>query len=436
MTIYNYPEALENIDREINLWAQLKTETGAPGVADKVAEINTLIAEKLAELRALPDDPALQDKEPNDLAGIRALRPAGVRRQWSTLPEATYRDRIEGAINGRFAGCVLGSIVECWEVDKMERWAAYNGEAFPPVDYWKEAERPNDLKYQTSLRDAFTRSRMDGVPTDDDIIYTQLGMLILEDYGPDFTVDDVGAAWMKYLPHAATAEGVALRNLHAGVPPMEAAIVDNPFMFWIGADIRSDPWGYAAPGYPEKAAEFAWRDSTISHRRNGVYGAMYFSAVIAAAFATGDPVEALEVGLAEIPADCLLAREVRWALDAAGDIKDYRGARAAVDERFAGMHRIHTINNAALTIWGLTIGGDDFTKVISETVAMGLDNDCTAATAGSIFGAAYGKHAIPEHWTRNFNNKVYSYIIGVETFALDDMVDRYTALAANVVAGH
>ena len=435
MFFYNYPEELENIDREINLWAQLKTETGAPGVADKVAEISALIAEKLAELRALPDDPALQSTEPDDLEAIRALRPAGVRRQWTSLPEATYRDRIEGAILGRFAGCVLGSIVECWEIDKMERWAAYNGEAFPPVDYWKQAERPNDLKYQTSPRDTFTRSKMDGVPTDDDIIYTQLGMLILEDYGPDFSVEDVGAAWMKYLPHAATAEGVALRNLHAGVPPMQAAVVDNPFMFWIGADIRSDPWGYAAPGYPEKAAEFAWRDAAISHRRNGIYGAMYFSAVIAAAFAAGDPLQALEAGLAEIPADCLLARELRWALDSAADIKDYRQARAAVDERFAGMHRIHTINNAALTVWGLTIGGADFTKVISETVAMGLDNDCTAATAGSIFGAAYGKDAIPEHWTRDFNNKVYSYIIGHPQFALDDMVDRYTAIARGALAG-
>lgn len=435
MTNYNYPEPLEDIDRAVNHWAQVKTETGAAGVAEKVAEIESLLKGKLAELQALPDDPALAAVEPDDLAGIRALRPGGTRRYWSELPEATYRDRIAGAIQGRFAGCVLGSIVECWEIDKMERWAAYNGEAFPPVDYWKEAERPHDLKYRTSRRDRFTRSRMDGVPTDDDIIYTQLGLLILEDYGPDFTVDDVGAAWLKYLPHAATAEGVALRNLRAGVPPMQAAVVDNPFMFWIGADIRSDPWGYAAPGFPAKAAEFAWRDAAISHRRNGVYGAMYFAAAIAAAFAMGDPLAALEAGLAEIPADCLLAREIRWALDVAGDINDYREARAAVDERFAGMHRIHTINNAALTIWGLSIGGDDFTKVIGETVAMGLDNDCTAATAGSIFGAAYGLDAIPEHWTRDFNNKVYSYIIDQPEFALDDMVDRYTALARTVLAG-
>ncbi|MYD09234.1 MAG: ADP-ribosylglycohydrolase family protein [Chloroflexi bacterium] len=435
MSPYNYPELLNDLDRQINLWAQLKAETGATGVADKVREIDALIAEKLAELRALPDDPALRAAEPDDLDGIRALRPPGERRHWNKLPESTYRDRLEAALLGRFSGCVLGSIVECWEVEQMERWADYLGDAFPPADYWSAAERPHDLKYRTSPREAFTRAKMDGVPTDDDLIYTQLGLLILEDYGADFSLSDVGAAWMKYLPHAATAEGIALSNLHAGVPAEEAAIADNPFIHWIGADIRSDPWGYAAPGWPEKAAEFAWRDASISHRRNGIYGAMYFSAVISAAFALGNPQAALEAGLAEIPADCMLARELRWALEVAPSINNYREARATVDERYAGMHRIHTINNAVLTAWGLCIGGEDFTKVIGETVAMGLDNDCTAATAGSIFGAAYGVDAIPARWTRNFNNKAHSYIIGIESFAIDDMIDRFSAQARLVHAG-
>ena len=66
---------------------------------------------------------------------------------------------------------------------------------------------------------------------------------------------------------------------------------------------------------------------------------------------------------------------------------------------------------------------------------MGLDNDCTAASAGSIFGAAYGKDAIPEQWTRNFNNKVHSYIVDNPQFAIDDMVNRFTTLAAKTLAG-
>ena len=433
MTNYKYPELLQDIERSINCWAQHKAETGAAGLDEKMAEINTLLAQKLAELRALPEDPAMRAAEPDDLDAIRALRPDGQRRYWSELPEATYRDRLEGAWLGRCAGNVLGSIVELWDIDKMEAWAEHLGDAFPPVDYWSEAERPNELKYETSRRDAFTPSKMDGVPTDDDLIYTQLGMLVLEEYGLDFSVDDVGAAWVKYLPVSPASP--VLPNLQAGVPAQEAAVVDNPTQFWIIGDIQSDPWGYAAPGYPAKAAEFSWRNAIICSRRNGIYGAMYFSAVISAAFALGDPMAALEAGLSEIPADCVLARELRWALEAADSIKDYRAARAAADERYAGMHPVHTINNAALTVWGLAIGGDDFTKVIGETVAMGLDNDCTAATAGSIFGAAYGIGAIPEHWTRNFNNRAHSFIIGQPEFAIDDMVDRFTALAKNVLAG-
>ena len=432
MSAYKYPKPLGDVERTINLWAQLKAETGAAGLPEKLAEIEAALAEKLAELRALPDDPALRAREPDDLEGIRALRPAGTRRYWSELPEAEYRDKLAGAWLGRCAGNALGSIVELWDIDKMQRWADYHGEDFPPTDYWKEAERPFEYKYETSRRDAFTRSKMDGVPTDDDLIYTQLGMLILEDYGPDFSVDDVGAAWVKYLPVSPATP--VLENLQAGVAPMEAAEFDNPVQFWICGDIRSDPWAYAAPGYPEKAAEFAWRDSAVSCRRNGIYGEMYFSAVISAAFALGDPLAAVEAGLSEIPAECVLAREVRWALDTADDIKDYRAARAAADQRYAGMHPVHTINNAALTIWGLRIGGDDFTKLIGETVAMGMDNDCTAATAASIFGAAYGADAIPGHWTRNFNNKAHSFIIGHESFALDDMIDRFTALAQTVLA--
>ena len=433
MSNYNYPDPIENLERQLNLWAQLKAETGAVGVAEKVTEIKEILAEKLAELRALPEDPALLAAEPDDLAGIRALRPAGQRRYWTALPEATYRDRLEAAWLGRCAGNVLGSIVELWEVDQMARWAEYLGDEFPPTDYWSAAERPHELKYETSPREDFTRAKMDGVPTDDDLIYTQLGLLILEDCGLDFSIDDVGAAWVKYLPVSPASP--VLGNLQAGVAPTQAGAVDNPTMFWIIGDIQSDPWGYAAPGYPELAAEFSWRNATICCRRNGIYGAMYFSAAISAAFALGDPLAALEAGLCEIPADCVLARELRWALDAADSITDYRAARAAVDQRYAGMPRIHTINNAVLTVWGLSIGGDDFSKVIGETVAMGLDNDCTAATAGSIFGAAYGKDAIPEHWYKNFNNRSRSFIIGIDSFAIDNLVDRFTAQAQRVHAG-
>ena len=93
---------------------------------------------------------------------------------------------------------------------------------------------------------------------------------------------------------------------------------------------------------------------------------------------------------------------------------------------------MHTLNNACLTIWGLTIGGTDITKVMGETVAMGMDNDCTAATAGSIVGAIVGKKGIPGYWYKNFNNTVYSYLIGKRSFTISGLVKRFTRQAALV----
>jgi ADP-ribosylglycohydrolase len=176
----------------------------------------------------------------------------------------------------------------------------------------------------------------------------------------------------------------------------------------------------------------AWRDGVISHERNGIYGEMLFSAAIAAAFVVDDPLEAIRLGLTEIPRACRLADAVAWALAEAPKIKDFRQARQAVDAKFPGMHWVHTINNACLTVFGLAIGGTDFTRVISEIVAMGLDNDCTAATAGSIVGAIVGKRGIPRKWYSRFNNTVWSYLNDEPEFKIDDLLRRFTQQAERV----
>lgn len=434
--VMSYPRVpdLRGTIQQLSLYTQLKHEYGAKGIASALEAAEESLKAAVGRLQALPDDPELAAAEPNELDQIRELRPRGPRRMWKELPSAVYGERLEGALLGRMAGCTLGAPVEGWPVEKMAALARENGDAFPPTDYWSAVPDPKTKRYQLSPREAYTRGKMDGVPVDDDIAYTLLGLLVLEDFGPGFSIEDNGKAWLTYLPYACTAEHVALANLKAGVPAAAAADKDNPYCEWIGADIRSDPWGYLAPGWPEMAADMAYRDAYLSHRRNGIFGEMFFSAAIAAAFALDDPLTALEVGLTEIPAECSLAKAVRWALEAAPGIEGYQDARNAVDERFGGMHSVHTINNACLTVFGLAIGGTDLTRVIGETVAMGLDNDCTAATAGSIAGAIVGKAGVPEHWHRNFNDTVHSYLLGNPRFAIGDLVDRFSAQAARAMA--
>ncbi|HOX87451.1 MAG TPA: ADP-ribosylglycohydrolase family protein [bacterium] len=430
----SYPKIpdFKQLTEELTLYAQLKSEYGAKGVSEPLTKAAKALRSALTELKRLPIDPALAKQEPDDLEQIRALRPPGPRRMWNTFDKQVYRDRLEGALLGRMAGCILGAPVEFWSIDKMKALADDNGDEFPPTDYWSGVPDPQEKRYQMSRRAEYTRSGMKGVPVDDDLIYTLLGLLIAEEHGPDFSIADVGRTWLKYLPYACTAEDVALKNLMKGIPASRAGATNNPYCEWIGASIRADPWGYLAPGWPERAAAMAYADAYISHRRQGIYGEMFFASAIAAAFAEDDPVRALRIGLTEIPKNCAFAKAVRWALRVSPDIKDYRQARIAMDEKFKGMHPTHAINNACLTIWGITIGGKDLTRVIGETVAMGMDNDCTAATAGSIVGAVIGKKNIPEHWYRSFDNTIHSYLIAKKRFSIAGVLRRFEKQAAIV----
>ena len=415
-------------------WAELRHEQGAAGPASDMKRLARLMATLARRYERLRPPASLRLREPDGLPAIRAARPPGPRRLWFAFDAHKHTERVAGAWLARAAGCTLGAPVEGWDVARMEALARHCDMPFPPRDYWTFTPEPWRKRYNLSTYRDYLRRDLRHVPVDDDLAYTVLGLLILEEYGPGFTTADVGKAWLEYLPMAYTAEKATLENLRAGAGWWRAALKDNPYVEWIGADIRADPWGYAAPGWPEKAAELAYRDARLSHRQNGIYGAMYFAAAIAAAFAVDAPLDACRIALSEIPADCRLHEDASWALRQAPRVKDFRHARQLVDERFPGMSIVHTNNNACLTIFGLALGGRDVTKVIGNTVAMGMDNDCTAATAGSIVGAVVGAAGVPRHWTAPFRDRCRTYLRGREWFTNTDIVRRFTRAARSVWA--
>lgn len=413
----------------IGLYAQLAEEYRSGGASDIKRDVERILARTLEALKNAEPDPELKAKEPDGYAQILRARPKCEKRIDASLAKDDLRDKIMAAMLCRFAGCTLGAIVENWSVDRMEKWAAQIGDSFPPVGYWSKAWSPENIRYGASREIEYTAPGMKSVPVDDDITYTVIGLLIAERFGLNFTTADVAAAWLDWLPVACTAEEVALRNLKNGVPAEKAAEIDNPYCQWIGAAIRSDPWAYICAGKPEKAAKMAYEDAYLTHRRNGIYGEMYLAAAQAAAFACDTAEEALRAGLYEIPEHCTLAEDIRWALEEAKHTADWREARRKVDERFRDMHSVHTNNNLCLVVFALLLGGNDVTKILGETVAMGLDNDCTAASAGSVIGAIVGTKNVPSVWTKDFNDCVDTYLTGHEHFSLSDLADRFTALA-------
>lgn len=381
---------------------------------------------------------AVDPDEPDDLESVLALRPEGPRKLTDGVP-AGYAERLRGAFYGRMAGCTLGAALEFESVDAMKDWAEYFGDKYPLEDYWSRIKNPTDPHYIVGKKIDLTRGHMDAVPPDDDTIYTLLGLLTMEQYGPDFTQEDMAEIWKRYLPlgPAGGAHGLRgcwwgerkmLTSLLGGMKLPEAGLYRNPNLQNIAAWTRADSFGYACPGNPEMAAKLAWKDASANHRRNGVYGSMFMAATIAAAFAVDDPMEAVRIGLTEIPKDCLFAEGIRWALEQ--KCANYREASDAVWARYAGMFNGSALTNALHVVKGLAIGGRDYTRVIGETVAMSGDNDCTGATAGSICGAVIGLKAIPEQWIRPFNGRMHIYLNEhPEYLPLEDVCNRFERLA-------
>lgn len=416
--------------RDLQEWIDLKHEQGAD-VAPLVENLKKMVAALTEEAIGLEVDPELARLEPDDLESIKALRPQAEHVLALELSEEELEDCIMGAWMGRAAGNMLGVPCEGFSREKIRSACAALSEPYPLTDYWSRNPRVGDelSTYNGLPFRRFFKPHLQYVMPDDDLLYTTLGLVILERYGKDFTPQQVGEAWLDLVPFACTAEHHALRNLRDGIAVPQTATVGNPDSEWLGAYIRADAWGYAAPGLPEVAAEWAWRDCCISHTRNGLYGAMYFAAVISAALATGDIRRSLRLGLNEIPENCRLAVAIREALDWCHELNDYQKVLDRIFDRWQGMHVGHTLNNAALVVAGLELCRDDFETAITEVTMAGMDTDCNAATAGSIAGAVWGFSKLPSKWTEPLGSVHRSYLNGMYVWDNRDIARRFTRIA-------
>ncbi|MEU6280259.1 ADP-ribosylglycohydrolase family protein [Streptomyces sp. NPDC047028] len=342
-------------------------------------------------------------------------------------------DRILGGWLGRIAGNMLGKPVEqgeVWTRERIDRYLRRAG-ALPLTDYLPEPTDPADL---ASLRPEWrscVRGRIDGSCRDDDVDYAVLGLHLLETHGFGFSTEQVGDLWLMRLPYLQTftAERAAYRNLANGLKPPLTATYDNPYQEWIGALIRADVHGWTSPGAPRRAASLARRDAVLSHTGNGVYGAMFAAALIAAAFTAPTLRDALETALVVIPASSRLARTVRRVVSLHEAGLSWEECLATLSAETAGLGWIHTVPNAAVLTAGLLYGDGDFTRTLALTVRGGLDTDSNGATAGSVAGVFTGAARIPAQWTEPLRDTVRSAVFGFDGVRISALAERTLRLA-------
>ncbi|WP_019588536.1 ADP-ribosylglycohydrolase family protein [Deinococcus apachensis] len=370
-------------------------------------------ARLLSEAQPAPPDPPLD---------LQAGAPA--------LPSADLERRVRAGWTGRMAGCLLGKPVEKIPREGIRALLTSSGR-WPLDDYFTAEGVPEEVlaRYPWNRASAPTslRENIACMPEDDDINFAMLNLAVLETAGLSFTTDDVATAWLSMLPVLSTftAERVAYQNLLDKRDPPETARHRNPYREWIGAQIRADMWGWAAPGQPALAATLARRDAELSHTGNGVHAEMWVAAMVAASFTETDPRAVVRAGLTVIPPEGRLAQAVKFALTLPDAAPDWEGALDLLYARLGHYHWVHAINNAALVTAALVYGRGDFSTSICLAVMGGWDTDCNGATVGSILGTLNGE--VPLRWSEPLQGRVRSSLRGFDNMSIDELTRRTLA---------
>ena len=431
--------ALEGLDASA-VAAQLARLSVSDLPAGEREALAAAVFDGLAEAPVLPDHPY---DEPNDLPAILAARPAhgrGLAYDVSGSSDDALRDRILGAWLGRCAGCLLGQPVEFWHRERLNGLLRETGNY--PASRYLSSDIPGDLRQKYGVTDRGWNygvgtmhwvNNIPHMPEDDDINYTALALKLLEQRGGAFSGDDVALLWLTDLPalHTFTAERIAYRNVLNGVFPPRSGAFRNPCREWIGAQIRGDLFGYVHPGRPEAAAAMAWRDATVSHTKNGVYGELFVSAMLSAAAAGCNAEEIVACGLSQIPEHCRLAGAVRQVVGWKGQGVHWEDAVERIHGQFDEKNpfdSLYVVPNAMVVCLGIVYGELDFTKSLGIALAGSFDKDCNCATVGSVVGMALGAPALPKRWTEPLNDRVKTGIDGLHDVRISELADRTVAV--------
>jgi ADP-ribosylglycohydrolase len=381
-------------------------------------ELRALATQLLDELDALP-------REGPDV--FTATRPPRL-----PAPGVDRYDRVHGGWLGRAVGCLLGKPVEKIPREGIREILHATGR-WPLDGYFTAVGLPDQVAarwpWNRASRTTSLVENIDGMPEDDDLNYALVSLYVLETAGFGFTSDDVAKAWLDLLPggRVYTAERVAYRNLLLGLDPPQTARRHNPFRQWIGAQIRTDVYGWVNPGDPARAAELAWRDARVSHVGDGIYGALYAAALGASAVVESDVDTVLDVASAVVPPGSRYADAIRFAREAVAAEPDWERIVDALYERYGHLHWVHVLPNAALLSAALAYGRGDFGRSICAAVSGGWDTDSTGATVGAVIGALHGAGALPARWTDPLRNRLATSMPGfadVRGIGFDVLAER------------
>ncbi len=263
----------------------------------------------------------------------------------------------------------------------------------------------------------------------DDTEFALLTAQTLIDCGGKLTSEAVVDAWLANVAtqdefkRGGASEFEASRNLRRGLrPPLSGRY--NAYAHSDGAAMRAGPIGVLCAGDVDEAIRIAEIDASISHDREGVWGAQAVAAAVACAMADGTIDEILAAAMRPIPEDTWFhhAMEEAFAivdraegrfLDAWMPLHDtlWTSYKAAVSEAVAQAFGV------------LKLVHSDFRTGVTAAGNFGRDADTIGAICGAVLGAKYGASQMPAHWiekTRFPTGTCLTFTKGIDVQAIAD----------------
>ncbi|MBP5274626.1 MAG: ADP-ribosylglycohydrolase family protein [Abditibacteriota bacterium] len=277
-----------------------------------------------------------------------------------------YLDKVNACWLGKSLGGVIGALFEGHKFF----------EELSPDSLWPPIVYPND---------------------DLDIQVVWLEML--EDKGTDINHDMLVDYWRNHCWYHFAEYGSFLYNVQRGIMPPESGSFNNfYFSESEGCPIRAEIWGLTAPCNPALAAEHAWYDGTLDHKRTSVYAEMFWAAANAYAMDCDDLDEVVNAALTEVPEDSeiyAITADVRYCAENLATLKEMF---LYLVRRWGDSDSSKSQINFAFSLLPLYYSGLDFKKAMACACSLTFDTDCTAATACALLGSMKGTKALPADW--------------------------------------
>lgn len=276
--------------------------------------------------------------------------------------------------------------------------------------------------------------------TDDDTSFEYVFLHLMEVYGADtVTYEDMPAEWIYHFQDYLWVGNLAALDLmkQGVLPPETGRKGINRDAEAIDAQIECEIFGMVTPGMLQNSmGRTKWWMAAVGDG-TVLDNSAFYAMLCSNAFFCDDIHESLQTVRSYFPDTCETAKiydDVKAQYDA--DPSDWKKARQALYAKYYNGNTLDNKINFAMTLTALFFGENDYKKTVGIGVLAGFDNDCNAATAGTIMGLQKGAKGLP----KEFLDKSGDYYLntnrpGLPSGTVAEIASRIADQAESVILG-